>query len=99
MSYLDLLKLAAPETIVVVSALFVLTIGLTSARAPSLCPIVGAIGIVVAIGALLRLPPHANLFDGMLVVSPLNSLFKIICLVLAFLTIPLASAEKSLRNP
>jgi NADH-quinone oxidoreductase subunit N len=99
MSYLELLKLAVPETIVVVTALVVLTIGLTSARATLLCPIVAAIGIVVASGALLRLPPHANLFGGMLVVSPLNSLFKIICLLLALATIPLASTEKSLRNP
>src|SRR5438045_6731292 len=35
----------------------------------------------------------------MLVISPLNSLFKIICLILALVTIPLAFTEKSLRNP
>src|SRR5437588_12214170 len=99
MSYLELLKLAAPETIVVVTALAVLTIGLVSARAALLCPVVAAIGIVAAIVTLLRLPLHADLFGGMLVASPLNSLFKIICLVLALVTLPLASSEKSLRNP
>ena len=99
MSYLELLKLAAPEAIVVVTALIVLTIGLTSARARLLCPIVAAVGIVAAIMALLRLPPNADLFGGMLVVSPLNSLFKIVCLVLALVTLPLACAEKTLRNP
>ena len=99
MSYLELLKLAAPETIVVVTALVVLTVGLTSARARLLCPVVAAIGIVAAIVVLLRLPPHADLFGGMLVVSPLNSLFKIICLILALVTLPLAAAEKNLRNP
>ena len=99
MSYLELLKLAAPEAIVVVTALAVLTVGLTSTRAKALCPIVAAIGTAVAIGAVLMLPSHANLFDGMLVISPLNSLFKIICLVLALVTVPLASSEKSLRNP
>src|SRR5207253_1423488 len=99
MSYLELLKLAAPEAIVVVTALAVLTVGLTSTRAKALCPIVAAIGTAVAIGAVLMLPPHANLFGGMLVISPLNSLFKIICLVLALVTVPLASSEKSLRNP
>src|SRR5437588_702835 len=99
MSYLELLKLAAPETIVVVTALAVLTNGLISARADVLSPVVTTIGIVAAIVTLLRLPSHANLFGGMLVISPLNSLFKIICLVLALVTVPLASSEKSLRNP
>src|SRR5262249_33238481 len=33
-----------------------------------------------------------------LVISPLNSLFKIVCLVLALVTIPLASSEKSSPN-
>src|SRR5438034_3859920 len=99
MSYLELLKLAAPEAIVVVTALAVLTVGLTSTRAKALCPVVAAIGAAVAIGVVLMLPSHANLFGGMLVISPLNSLFKIICLVLALVTVPLASSEKSLRNP
>src|SRR3989442_4190584 len=99
MSYLELLKLAVPEAIVVVTALAVLTVGLTSTRAKALCPIVAAIGTAVAIGAVLMLPQHATLFGGMLVISPLNSLFKIICLVLALVTVPLASSEKSLRNP
>lgn len=99
MSYLELLKLAAPEAIVVVTAIAVLTIGLTSTRASAWCPIVGALGIAVAIAAVLALPQHANLFRGMLVISPLNSLFKIICLVLALMTVPLVSSEKSLRNP
>jgi NADH-quinone oxidoreductase subunit N len=99
MSYLELLKLAAPEAIVVVAALAVLTIGLTSARALAFCPVVAVLGIAVAIGAVLMLPPHANLFGGMLVISPLNSLFKIICLILALVTVPLFSSDRSLPNP
>src|SRR2546430_926341 len=99
MSYLELLKLAAPEAIVVVTALAVLTIGLTTARAQVLGPIVAVLGVAIAIGAVLMLPQHANLFGGMLVISPLNSLFKIICLALAIATVPLVSSERSLRNP
>src|SRR5258707_12950541 len=99
MSYLELLKFAAPEAIVVVTALAVLTIGLTTARALVLGPIVAVFGIALAIGAVLMLPSHANLFGGMLVISPLNSLFKIICLALAIATIPLVSSEKALPNP
>jgi NADH-quinone oxidoreductase subunit N len=99
MSYLELLKLAAPEAIVVVTALAVLTIGLTTARALVLSPIVAVLGLAVAIVAILMLPSHANLFGGMLAISPLNSLFKIICLVLAIATVPLVFSEKSLPNP
>ena len=99
MSYLELLKLATPEAIVVVTALMVLTIGLTSARATLFCPMMAVLGIAVAIAAVVMLPPHSNLFGGMLVISPLNSLFKIVCLALALLTIPLVSSEKLFRNP
>src|ERR1700719_1487842 len=99
MSYLELLKLAAPEAIVVVTALAVLTIALTTRRSLVLGPIVAVLGVALAIGAVLILPQHANLFGGMLVISPLNSLFKIICLALAIATVPLVSSEKALPNP
>jgi NADH-quinone oxidoreductase subunit N len=98
MSYLELLKLATPEAIVVATALIVLAIGLTSGRARVFCSLVAVFGLAVAIGAILMLPRSANLFGGMLVVSPLNSLFKIICLALAFATVLLTPSEKSLRN-
>ena len=98
MSYLELLKLASPEAIVVVTALVVLTIGLTSSRARLLCPIIAVLGTIISIGAIMKMPAQANLFSGMLVISPLNSLFKIICLALALITIPLSVSEKSLRN-
>src|SRR5438552_17297637 len=99
MSYLELLKLAAPEAIVVVTGLAVLTIALTTRRALVLGPIVAVLGVAVAIVAVVMLPSHANLFSGMLVISPLNSLFKIICLALAIATVPLLSSEKALPNP
>src|SRR5207244_4611786 len=99
MSYLELLKLAAPEAIVVVTALAVLTIALTTRRALVLGPIVAVLGVAVAIVAVVMLPSHANLFGGMLVISPLNSLFKIICLALALATVPLVSSEKALSYP
>ena len=120
MSYLELLKLAAPEAVVVLTALAVLAIGLASGRkaggstvssgnaigiaagtaaSTTICSLVSTLGLIVAIGAVLVLPQHANLFGGMLVIAPLNSLFKIICLALAFATVLLTSSEKSLRNP
>ncbi|MGI8889507.1 MAG: NADH-quinone oxidoreductase subunit N [Chthoniobacterales bacterium] len=120
MSYLDLLRLVAPEAIVVLTALIVLTVGLVTGRrsagatvsvagnamadntfaTPSsgLTSFVAALGLAVAAVAVLRLPDHAVFGAGMLVVSPLNSLFKVICLVLAFVTVLLAHGERSLPN-
>src|SRR5205807_5481772 len=93
MSYLDLLKLAAPEAIVALTALVVLVIGLTTSRgtvvagvsvtmpqrgaagtagSTAFCTLVAALGLVIAIEAIVLLPSQANLFHGMLVISPLN---------------------------
>ncbi|HEX3618833.1 MAG TPA: NADH-quinone oxidoreductase subunit N [Candidatus Udaeobacter sp.] len=120
MSYLELLKLASPETIVVITALAVLSIGLLSGRVKStatvstakpaqdasdtsiatgICSAVAAFGLAVAIGTVLMLPRNATLFSGMLVITPLTSLFKIICIALAFFTVLLTTSEKSLRHP
>jgi len=120
MSYLELLKLASPETIVVITALAVLSIGLVTGRVKStatvstakpaqsandtstatgICSAVAAFGLAVAIGTVLMLPRHATLFSGMLVITPLTSLFKIICIALAFFTVLLTTSEKSLRHP
>jgi NADH-quinone oxidoreductase subunit N len=98
MSYLQLLKLASPEAVVVLTALVVLALGLASERTRGLCSGVAAAGLLFAIAALLLLPQHATLFHGMLVISPLTSLFKIICLVLAFFTVVLARTDLSSRN-
>jgi NADH-quinone oxidoreductase subunit N len=97
-SYFELLKLALPETIVVATVLVVLAIGLTKSNSKTICAFVAAMGLAIAAGAVLILPAHAKLFGGMLVISPLNTLFKIICLALAFVTVPLVASEKSLRN-
>ena len=120
MSYLELLKLALPETIVVITALAVLSIGLVTGRVKStstvsttkptqgangtstatgICSAVAALGLAIAIGTVLMLPRNATLFGGMLVITPLTSLFKIICIALAFFTVLLATSEKSLRHP
>ena len=98
MSYLDLLRLASPEAIVVITALIALSIGLVSDRAAALCAFVAVLGLAVATGAVLMLPRNATLFGGMLVITPLTSLFKIICIALAFFTVLLTTPEKPLRH-
>jgi NADH-quinone oxidoreductase subunit N len=55
--------------------------------------------LALAIGAVVMLPRQATLFHGMLVITPLTSLFKIICLTLAFFTVLLARSDRSARNP
>ena len=98
MSYLDLLRLASPEAVVVVTALVVLSVSLVAKRAAGACGFIAALGLVIAIVGVLLLPRNETLFGGMLVISPLTSLFKVICLVLAFFTVLLTQAEKAPRH-
>src|SRR5438034_4315357 len=120
MSYLELLKLASPEAVVVVTALVVLAIGLATGRATSgvtvstaqaqqpaadtaaatdRCSLIAALGLIVAIGAVLLLPHNAALFGGTLVITPLTSLFYIIWIRLSFFVILLTKLETSMRHP
>jgi NADH-quinone oxidoreductase subunit N len=98
MNYSDLLNFAAPEIIVTVTALIVLAIGLASTRGAGLCSGVAGAGLLFAVAAVLMLPRNVMLFNGMLVITPLTSLFKIICLTLALFTAVLAHSERNLRN-
>src|SRR5215471_1811920 len=98
MSYLELLKLASPAAVVVLTALIVLSIGLLAKRTTSACAFVAGLGLIISIGAILLLPGNETLFGGMMVISPLTSLFKIICLALAFFTILLTKAERAQRH-
>jgi NADH-quinone oxidoreductase subunit N len=50
------------------------------------------------VAAVLELPEKATLFHGMLVITPLTSLFKIICLTLAVFTVILAHSDRTSRN-
>src|SRR5207237_2479168 len=84
MIYLDLLKLASPEAIIAVTALAVLGIGLASTRASGVCSFAATVGLALAICAVLILPRQATLFHGMLLITPLTSLFNILSLALAF---------------
>ena len=100
MNYLQLLQLAAPEAIVVLTALVVLTLGLTSTRAADLAVSVAALGLALATAAVIvLLPADAYVFGGMLVVTPLTSLFKIICLALALFTVVLSRGSNFTRHP
>jgi NADH-quinone oxidoreductase subunit N len=98
MNYLDLLQLASPEAVVAITALLVLALGLATTRGAGICTAVAAAGILFASAAVLLLPEQATLFHGMLVITPLTSLFKIICLALAFFTVMLARGGQTPRH-
>lgn len=93
MSYLELLNLAVPETIVVIAALIVLVIDLTSLRGldTRLRFVIGGmltcVGCLAAIMWMLVIPAHDNALQGMLVVDPLTQLVKIALLALTIFTV------------
>src|SRR5207249_904119 len=90
---LDLLKLAAPETIVVITALLVLVADLVALRELELRfrliigALISCVGSAAAVAWMMVLPEHANFLQGMLVVDPLTQLVKTGVLVLAICTI------------
>jgi NADH-quinone oxidoreductase subunit N len=98
MSYLELLKLASPEATVVATALVVLSVGLMIRRPAAPCVSVAALGLALAAGAVALLPRQATLLGGVLVISPLTSLFKIVCVGLALFTVLLTRWEKTPRH-
>jgi NADH-quinone oxidoreductase subunit N len=104
MSYLDLLKFAAPETILVLTALAVLSADLLAMRELELrfrliiSAMLSCVGCVAAIGWMLALPQHVNVFDGMLVLDPLRQLVKIALLVLTAFTLLISIDRQFTRH-
>jgi NADH-quinone oxidoreductase subunit N len=90
--YFQLLKLCAPETIVVVTALVVLFLDLAWLRTEPNCTrmtlaaMFTAFGCVAAFMWMLVVPEKASLLNGMLVVDPLTQLVKQSLLVLTLFT-------------
>jgi NADH-quinone oxidoreductase subunit N len=93
MNYLDLLKLAAPETIVVIAALAALVIDLTTLHDLEtrtrfvIGGMIACVGCAAAILWMLVVPDNADTFHGMLVVNPLTQYVKMCVLVLTIFTV------------
>ncbi len=98
MHYLELLKLASPEAIVVLAALIVLAMGLTNRAGATWCTAFAALGLFAARIAIRELPASAAIDDRMLIVTPLVSLFQSITLWLSFFAVLLAHNERFRRN-
>ena len=103
MNYLELLKLAVPETIVVLTAFVVLAADLIAMRELALRfrfiigGMIACVGCAGAIVWMLISHTHANAFGGMLVVDPLTQFVKIALLALTIFTI-LLSMESEFTN-
>jgi len=96
MNYLDLFKLAVPETIVVLTALAVLAIDVVTLRGLEtrfrfiVAGMIACVGSFGAIAWMLISHPNANVFGGMFVVDPTTQFVKIALLALTIFTILLS---------
>jgi NADH-quinone oxidoreductase subunit N len=96
MNYLELLKLAAPETIIVLAALAVLAVDLVALREMEtrtrfvIGGMFACVGCAAAILWMLVMPAHADPLGGMLVVDPLTQLVKVALLALTMFTVLLS---------
>ena len=93
MNYLEMLKLALPETFVVLAAFAALLVDMVSVREQPLryrAAVVGGfacVGCVAAIAWILAAPHYGAVVGGMFVADPLTQLLKIVLLALAVLTL------------
>jgi NADH-quinone oxidoreductase subunit N len=104
-SYAELLKLAAPETIVVLTALAVLAVDLTSMRGVEtrmrlmVGGLLASVGSLAAIFWMLIHPTQADALHGMLVVSPLTQIVKVCLLGLTIATVLVSLEAKFTAHP
>jgi NADH-quinone oxidoreductase subunit N len=102
-NYLELLRLAAPETIVVLTVLVLLAADFLALRGLELrfrllvSAMISCVGCAVAIAWMLALPQQANFMEGMLVVDPLTQFIKVALLLLTIFTV-LISVESDFTS-
>ncbi len=88
-TYQDLLQLALPEVIVIVTALLVLALDLMFLRGSEkpvrtyAGAIVSLLGCAAAVAWILHSPQSANVLDGMIVLNPLAQRMQIALLILS----------------
>ncbi len=99
-SYLELLRLTAPEIVVALAGLLVLVLDLSFLRKAALAvrfrsaAAVACAGCVIALLVLDRLPAQGIIPDGLLVVNALTQLVQVALLVLAILVLLFVSAAR-----
>lgn len=102
--FLHILQLAAPETVVVITALAVLAVDLLGMRQQpvhmrfGLGATVATLGCVLAIAFALGRHEAVNLSNGMFVVDSLTSTVKAAILVLTIFTVVLSTSSKFMEH-
>jgi NADH-quinone oxidoreductase subunit N len=87
MNYLHLFQLLAPETILLVTALVVMSLGLGACQSRrTLLLIVTLAGGFFSAALLMASAESANLLNGALLLDPLTRLFKLVIIVLSLVT-------------
>ena len=99
-AYLQLLKLLAPEAILVVTALLVLGLGLSHAhvRMRPLLTRLTLFGGLVAASVLYYYSDDALLPNGMVVLDPIGRIFKLAILAMGLITVILSAASAVRRH-
>ncbi|HYG35155.1 MAG TPA: NADH-quinone oxidoreductase subunit N [Clostridia bacterium] len=96
MSYLELLRLAAPETIVVVTAFVVMAADALVLRELELRyrlligAMISSVGCLAALGWIVAMPQNANIGQGLLISDSLTQLVKGVLLILTVFTLLLS---------
>ncbi len=96
-NYIQLLQLAIPQVIVVLTALLVMAVDLLVVRRQAIstrftvASSLASVGCAVAILRILLAPVQANLLDGTLIASPLTHLVQVALLALTICTLLLAA--------
>ena len=99
-NYAQLWQLALPQVIVVVAALIALAVDLLLLRARptptrfTVAALLGSLGCILAIARIVLSPSQANVLDGTLLANPLTHLVQIALLVLAIVTLLMATNSR-----
>jgi NADH-quinone oxidoreductase subunit N len=100
MNYLEVLRAAAPETVLAVTVLMVLTVDLVALRGESVArrfgtgALVSILGCLMAAGFTFTHYGTTNPLHGLLVVDPLTNFLKVVLLILTIFTVLISVSGK-----
>ena len=100
MNYFEVLRAAAPETVLTITVLLVLAVDLTALRGESMARRFGTGAMVSIVGCLMASVftftqyGSSDPLHGLLIVNPLTDFLKLVLLVLAIFTVMISASGK-----